>query len=162
MKEFGLADLADNELLSLYGDVMDEIQSRGLSRGMNNPIGDLAERLAAQALNATVMDQSTKGFDLLGSDGVTRYEVKGLRIRKSGSRQLSAIRGLEERHFDYLVGILFNKDCTVRRVAAIPWSVVRERAKYIKRTNSWKFHLPNKVWSLRGVEDLTHMFSDKA
>lgn len=146
--------LDDAALFRLYADVMQEIRHRGLSKGMNNPIADYAEKLVAKALHAEVMPQSNTGFDLRGP-GDIRYEVKARRMnRDRSSRQLSALRNLKDRHFDFLVGVLFNEDFTVYRAAIIPWEVVRDNAVYRPHTNAWVFHLRDGVWNLPGVKDL--------
>lgn len=149
-----LASLSDAALLKRYAEVMQEILRRGLSKGMNNPIGDYAERLVAQALKADTMTQSNTGFDLRGP-GDIRYEVKARRMNAArSSRQLSALRNLKDRHFDFLVGVLFNEDFTVYRAAIIPWEIVRDNAVFRPHTNAWVFHLRDSVWSLPGVKDL--------
>lgn len=147
--------LSDADLLKRFADVMQEIRRRDITRGMNNPVADYAESLAAKALNAKVMPQSNTGYDLCGPDNA-RYEVKARRLNGSNkSRQLSAIRNLHDRHFDFLVGVLFNEDFTVYRAAIVPWEVVKDRAVYRKHTNAWNFQLKDEVWSLPGVKDLT-------
>ncbi|HBN09021.1 MAG TPA: hypothetical protein DD435_10365 [Cyanobacteria bacterium UBA8530] len=149
-----LLDLDEAGLLRLYARVMEEIRRRKISRGMNNPIGDLAERLAGKALGAELMSQSNAGFDLQGADGL-RYEVKGRRINSQpGSRQLGGIRNLNEQKFDFLVGILFNEDLSVHRAALIPWSTVMEKASYSDHTKAWRFILHDQVWEIPGVIDL--------
>lgn len=150
-----LKDLTAAELFGLHSAVLNEIRERGLSRGMNSPIADLAEQLAAKKFDAEIMPPSNAGFDLRGKDG-TRYEVKSRRHhqhRRRGARQLSALH-LDEKTFDYLVGVIFNEDCTVKRAALIPWSVVREQAKKNDKTGIWKFFLSDKVWKMPGVEEL--------
>lgn len=149
-----LKALDDAALFRLYADVMQEIRHRGLSKGMNNPIADYAEKLVAKALHAEVMPQSNTGFDLRGP-GDIRYEVKARRMnRDRSSRQLSALRNLKDRHFDFLVGVLFNEDFTVYRAAIIPWELVRDHAVYRSHTNAWVFHLRDSVWELPGVKEL--------
>lgn len=150
-----LASLTDADVLKKYAEVMQEIKRRGLSKGMNNPIADYAELLVATALKAERMPQSNTGFDLKGL-GDIRYEVKARRLASpKGSRQLSAIRNLKDRHFDFLVGVLFNQDFTVYRAAIVPWEIVRDKATFKPHTNGWNFHLRDDVWGLPGVKNLT-------
>jgi hypothetical protein len=150
-----LRALTDRKLLSLYGEIMDELRSRGLVRSANGPGADYAEGLVAKALKLKLNALATAGYDGMNSRG-EKFEVKCRRPTvHNRSRQLSAIRRLERKHFDFLVGVLFNPDFSVQRVARIPYSVVKKHAKYVEGTNSWKFILSDSVWSLPGVKDIT-------
>lgn len=51
------------ELLTLYVDILDELRERGVIRTENGPIGDYAERLAANRLGLTLVKNSTVGYD---------------------------------------------------------------------------------------------------
>jgi len=145
----------DRELLALYSDVMEALRTRGVVRSSNSPAADYAERLAARALRLTLNAGSTAGFDGLNPVG-ERIEVKCRRLTpQNGSRQLSAIRGLDQAHFDYLAGILFAPDFTVVKGALVPYAVVKEQAVYVKHTNSWRFMLRDRIWALPGVQDIT-------
>jgi alkylated DNA nucleotide flippase Atl1 len=148
------ADLPPADLLALYSDVMEEIKRRGISRGNNHPQADWAEQLVAKALRAEVQSQSNAGYDLLGPNG-EKYEVKSRRVTgKSGERQLSAIRNLEMKRFDFLVGVLFGIDYRVLRAAIIPHAIVRDNCRYSDHTKSSVFQLTDGVWDIPGVVDL--------
>lgn len=145
----------DRELLSLYTAVMDELRTRAVVRSSNAPGADYAESLVAKAMKLKLNTASTAGYDGIDARG-KKYEVKCRRpTTHNKSRQLSAIRGLEHEHFDFLVGVLFNPDFTILRVALIPYRVVKEHASFVPSTNSWKFMLRDRVWSLPGVKDIT-------
>jgi hypothetical protein len=134
---------------------MDELRTRKVVRSSNAPGADYAETLISKALGLTLNNASTAGHDGVDSAGL-RFEVKCRRLTEHNkSRQLSAIRGLEHRHFDFLVGLLFRADFTVMRVALIPYEIVKQQSVFVKSTNSWKFMLRDGVWDLVGVEDLT-------
>lgn len=142
-------------LLRQYAETIDALRLTGVVRSKNNPVADYAEWLVAHALGLTLVAKSSKGHDAVDADG-RRYEVKARRVTgDNGSRQLSAIRRLDECHFDWLVGVLFAKDFSVMRAAKIPRSVVCEHVTLSKHTNASKFILRDQVWSLAGVEDLT-------
>lgn len=154
MNAMNLESLDTPALLRLYAEIMAEMKTRGVSRGMNNPMADYAEQIVAKYLGAEVLPQSNAGHDLVGRDG-TRYEVKARRMSASPScRQLSALRGLEDHKFDFLVGVLFNEDFTVYRAALIPWEVVKANATFVKHTNAWNFILTDHIWDLPNVEDI--------
>jgi hypothetical protein len=147
--------LTDRELLSLYVNVLGTLRARGTTRSSNNPVADYAEGLCAKALNLTLANKSTTGYD--GTDPAgNKIEIKARRITKeNGSRQLSAIRGIEKRHFDYLAGVLFNADFSVMKACLIPYVAIRQYGKNSEHTNSHRFLLRDSIWSLTGVRDIT-------
>jgi hypothetical protein len=134
---------------------MEQLRQRGVVRSSNNPAADYAEWLCARALRLTLNVGSTAGYDGVDPAG-RRVEVKGRRMTPHNrSRQLSAIRGMEHRHFDALAGVLFNADFSVMRAALIPYERVKEHGTPDEHTNSWRFLLTDAVWTLPGVEDIT-------
>lgn len=150
-----LSQLTPKDLLSLHARITEELRTRGITRSANNPTGDLAEYLFCKAFVWTQTGKSHANLDALGHDGI-RYQIKGRRItRHNPSRQLSAIRDLEGRHFAYLAGVLFSEDYGILRAAIIPHAVVVSRAAFVARTNSHKFLLHDEVWEARGVRDVT-------
>lgn len=113
----GIAELNNatvRELLAAYGDITQELRRREVVRSSNNPVADYCECLVVRALGLKRLDRSNKGCDAINESDNTRYEIKGRRITKSNpSTQLSVIRDLDSRHFDYLAGVLFAmKDST--------------------------------------------------
>lgn len=65
------------------------------------------------------------------------------------------VRNLDQAHFDFLVGVLFNEDFSVSLACSIPYATVQSDASYNKHTNSWFFHLRDRVAKIAGVVDLT-------
>ena len=150
-----LQQLTTSALLSLHVEIGEELRSRGVVRSANNPTGDLAEHLFCTAFRWTQAPNSERGYDAVDVNG-TRYQIKGRRVnRRNKSRQLSAIRNLDECHFDILAGVLFDENYTVIRAALIPRSTVEAQAKYIAHTNSHKFMLRDEIWSRDEVKDVT-------
>lgn len=155
----GLSELA---LLNLHADALEELRRRGTIRSSNNPVGDYAETLFCRAFSWEQAPNSEKDADAIGGDGV-RYQIKGRRLtRHNGSRQLGALRRLPEKNFDVLAGVLFKEDFSVQRAALVPHSVVVDRAKYVKATNSWRFILTDDIWSCNGVVDVTRKLVNEA
>jgi len=143
------------ELLLMHGQIMDELRERKVVRTGNAPVGDYAELLFARAFDWLLEGSSSAGHDATDGSG-QRYQVKSRRITaRNPSRQLSAIRRLPERTFDFLAGVLFDEVYAVSRAAIIPHAVVRARAKRVEHTNSWRFLLEDKVWEAEGVRDVT-------
>jgi hypothetical protein len=148
-------NLTPRELLALHGWVMDELRTRGILRSANNPTGDLAEYLFCKAFGWKQATNAFAHLDAIGEDG-TRYQIKSRRlIRLKGSRELSAIRDLNGRHFDVLAGVLFSKDYGILRAALIPYAIVASRSTFARRINGHKFFLREDVWDAPGVQDVT-------
>lgn len=153
-----VADARDqtvHDLLRGYGAILDELQRRQICSSANSPISDYAEGLFCSAFGWKRQKNSKAGFDAIDEDGV-RYQVKARRVTPSNrSRQLSAIRRLDQNPFDVLAGVLFDEDFLVYRAALIPIALVQGSASRVEYTNSNKFHLRDAVWSWEGVEDVT-------
>jgi hypothetical protein len=150
-----LRELSPLALLSLHAAAARELRRRQVITSSNNPVGDYADYLVAEAFDLELTPKSTTGHGATARDGL-RYEVKARRITGAvGSRQLSAIRKLDKQHFDVLVGVLFDEDCGVHRACVIPHGTVLECASFQKHTNAWILHLRDEVWSLPGVVDAT-------
>ena len=147
--------LTDRELLVLYANVLNTLRARGTTRSANNPVADYAEGLCKRALNLTLLGKSSTGYDATDSDG-NRIEVKARRITmENRSRQLSAIRGIDKHHFDFLAGVLFNADFSVMKGCLIPYDVIKEHGKHNIHSNSHRFLLRDSVWSISGVIDIS-------
>ena len=118
-------------------------------------MADYAEHLIAQALNLQLVTKSTTGFDATDSEG-NKYEIKARRLTpQNKSRQLSAIRGLDKDHFNYLAGVLFTNDFKVQKACLIPISVVHRLSVYREHVNAWIFILRDSVWEEDNVIDIT-------
>ena len=143
------------ELLNECANVLDVLRTRKITRSANNPLADYAEGLCARALTLTLVNKATAGYDATDAQG-RKIEIKARRLTaENASRQLSAIRGIDLKKFDFVAGILFEANFTVRRGALIPHAVVKAQGKDQKHTNSWRFLLVDSVWNLEGVEDIT-------
>ena len=57
--------LADEELLHLYGRLMEELRQRELVRSSNNPVSDYAEKIVCERLKLSLMGKSRKGYDAI-------------------------------------------------------------------------------------------------
>ncbi len=151
----GLENRTTLDLLGGYVNILEELRERGAIRSTNNPAADYAEYLASRALSLRLAPKSTRGYDATDSRD-KRYEIKGRRpTRHNPSRQLSVIRGLDKKQFDYLIGVLFAEQFTVERACVIPSGVVRDLAVYRPYVNGWILHLRDTVWQQTGVQDIT-------
>jgi hypothetical protein len=150
-----LRELSTRALLGVFVAALAELRDRGVTRSTNNPIADYAERLFERALQLQLATKSTKGYDAPDGTG-QKYEIKGRRITAHNkSRQLSSLRGLDQKHFTFLAGVLFNEDFSVLRACLIPHEQVLLVSKYNPHTNGWIFHLRDSVWTLPGAIDVT-------
>jgi hypothetical protein len=119
------------ELLAAYGAVMDELRRRDIVRSSNSPVSDYAELLFCKALGWRRENNSAAGHDATDQTR-QRYQIKGRRLtRHNRSRQLSAIRRLEDNPFDVLAGVLFDETFQVVRAALIPVELVRTQSVHV-------------------------------
>ena len=110
---------------------------------------------ARLALFEGALPVDAAGYDAVDASG-RRYQIKARRIGTSRStRQLSAIRNLDQDPFEVLTGILFDQDFTVHRAALIPIVVVKQRSTWSKHTNSRIFYLLDDIWTDPGVVDVS-------
>ncbi|VAV97802.1 hypothetical protein MNBD_ALPHA08-2331 [hydrothermal vent metagenome] len=143
------------ELLKLHVAVGEELLDRKVMRSANNPTGDLAESLFCRSFDWKQAPNSEHGFDAKDADGC-RYQIKSRRMHKRNtSRQLSALRNLQESPFDVLAGVLFTNDYSILKACLIPVSTVIKRATFTSHTNSHRFMLTDEIWELEDVEDVT-------
>ena len=155
MATIDLSSLDVRSLLRLYCSIGKELIDRKVTRSTNNPAADYAECLFASALALTLAGQSAKGYDAIDASG-QRFQIKGRRPTIANpSRQLSVIRNLDTKPFDYLAGVLFAPDFAVMRAAVIPHDVVIARSKYRAHVNGWLFHLEDHIWKVDGVRDVS-------
>lgn len=150
-----LPDLSVPELLAAHSALIEELRHRGIVRSKNNPTGDYAEWLVSSKLGLTLETNSAKGFDAVDSSGA-RYQIKGRRITPDNkSAQLGVIRNLKGDDFDFLVGVVFDKDWTVLRAAKIPHRAVTGLAAFRPHVNGHVMHLRPSVFDEPDVVDVT-------
>jgi hypothetical protein len=161
-----LAKLSDRQLLKLYSDIEGRLRKLEIIYSANNPAGDLAEYLFCKAFDWHRADKSQSHYDAKGKVNGSLYQIKSRRIigngSLNGSRQLSAIRGLEQaEHFDFLAAVLFNEDYSIYKAALVPHAVLlslfeaRKHISFQEHTNSHRFMLVEDIWEVDGVENVT-------
>lgn len=140
-----LKTLSVRDLLQLQHHVLLELQSRGILRTKNNPLGDYAEWLVASRLGLELQTNSSAGCDAIGKDG-TRYQIKARRLTPNNqSRMLGAIRNYEKRDFDRLIAIIFNEEYEILHAVMIPHELVGHYAKFKAHTNGHVLVLNGRV-----------------
>jgi hypothetical protein len=152
-----ISGLSARQLLKLYADIEEQLRSLKIISSANNPAGDLAETLFCKAFDWDRADKSQAHYDAKGKVDGKLYQIKCRRItRFNSSRQLSAIRGLEQaQHFDVLAGLLLREDYSVYKAALVPHEVVLEHSSFQKHTNSRRFLLVDDIWKIPAVRDVT-------
>jgi hypothetical protein len=152
-----LASFLPRELLTLQSAAMGELRRRNVVRTNNAPIGDYAELLFAMAFGWSLSSNSASGYDAIDNNNKS-YQIKCRRITaENPSRQLSALRRLDSRPFDYLAAVLFDVDFEITRAAIIPHEIVVSNATFTPHVNAHRFILRDSVWDLAGVSDVTSM-----
>jgi uncharacterized protein (UPF0248 family) len=92
------------------------------------------------------MPNSTSGFDAVDLDGA-KYQIKCRRLtKKSTSIQLSAIRNLQIKDFDFLIVILFNEKIEIHRVLKIPYQIIINYAQFRQHVNAHILTLRNNFY----------------
>ncbi len=156
---FELESLSTQDLLQHYSRILDELRLRKVVRTSNSPIGDYAEWLIANQLGLTLVSNSTSGYDAVDVNGV-KFQIKGRRLTpRNQSRQLSAIRNLEDRDFDYLIAVLFNEKVEVQQVVKIPHEIIGKYARYREHVHAHILVLHQYILNDPMVEDITAEFS---
>ncbi|WP_370237753.1 hypothetical protein [Brevundimonas sp.] len=151
-----LARASIRELLTLHAEVMEELRRREVVRTSNSPVGDYAELLFSTAFGWTLENSSAAGHDATDKDGA-RYQIKSRRLTAhNGSRQLSYLRGLPEKKFDYLAAVLFDGRYQVQRAIILPHEGLEARCRYSKHANGWLLRLEDSCWDMAGARDVTN------
>ena len=138
------------------------MKKSGILRSNNNTTADYAEWLASKAFDLEIQSNSNKGYDAIDSAG-NKYQIKGRKITpENSSRQLSVIRNLEAKHFDFLIGIIFDKDFSVLDAYKIPHSIISKYSSYSEHQNGEILHLKGELLTARGVERIDGQIRRKA
>lgn len=124
-----LSTYSRQELLVLYVQVMNELRKRGIVRSFNNPVGDIGEGIVCEALNLTMANKSSKGYDATGQDGM-KYQIKTRWRGARGWRNIVGLRDLEAKLFDRMaVVILAGHDYKAEWLFHFPYEVALEFAR---------------------------------
>jgi hypothetical protein len=157
MADLGMIDLgllSDRQLVALWAEAITELRRRGLTRSNNNPVADYAERIVAMTLGLQLAGKSSRGYDATDAAG-TKYQIKSRRITaENSSRQLGAIRNLDQQEFDYLIVIFFDHVLDILGIWRLPHSAVVRHAKYVPHTNSHRLVINARVLADPAVEKL--------
>ena len=148
------------ELLEAQNEIFETLKEKGIIRTNNNVVGDLSEKLFADAFNLTLAKNSTCGYDCVSDKGV-RYQVKGRKCPKEqNSISFGAIRDLKKNKFDFLCFVVFDDLYNIRKAAILPKQHVEKLSKYQEHTNSHILNINlNKIGAISDIQDVTGIIS---
>jgi hypothetical protein len=160
MAEFDSKGFSIHGLLCCFAEILDELKERSVVRTLNNPVSDYAEWLVAKKMDLKLVSNSNSGYDAKDAKG-NRFQIKSRRLSpKNNSRQLGVIRKLNSNEFDYLIGVIFNKDFIVEEAYKIPQGVIDKFAPFNEHQNGHILHLRGDVLKALGVENITNIIKD--
>lgn len=153
-----LDQMSVRELLAVHSRVSHQLRENKVCRTGNNPVADYAEWLCRRAMALQLVGNSMAGYDALDSEN-RRYEIKARRQTPlSKPTHFSAIRGLPEQHFDFLIAVLFSEDFSVSRAALLPFAAVQRLARFRKHVNGSYLYLRD-AWACTEAQDVTQLLA---
>ncbi|MGA2385807.1 MAG: hypothetical protein ABSG33_04655 [Candidatus Bathyarchaeia archaeon] len=132
-----LKAFSDKHLLHLYCDLMKELRERHMAR-TNNLVADYGEKVVAELLNLKLSVGSNKGYDAIDEKSGVTYQIKSRQATKhngASSKQLGAIKDLDEKLFDYLIAVIFNEFMEPKDIWQIPFGIIRKYSTFSERQN---------------------------
>jgi hypothetical protein len=135
-----LANLSDDEILKLWGELATELHRRGIVRSPRQ-VADLAEELVRRHFNGFRGTYAQAGWDVLAANG-DRLAVKAV-TRRQGKlvRPIMVHPG----QFDALLVVLFAEDLTVEAAWRIPREVVVANSRQTAKANWRRLRLSDVV-----------------
>lgn len=142
-------------LLRNHSAILDELKRRKVVRTKNNPVGGYTEWLVSKKFKLKLEPNSKIGYDATDRRGI-KYEIKGRMVTPDNpSTQLSVIRGLKLKHFEYLIGVIFDENYNVMYAAQMPHKLVAKYSTFRKSVNGNIMHLPKSIFEDKRVKDIT-------
>ena len=143
-----LKKFSDEEVISLYPKILKELKSREIIR-TNNLVGDLGEYWTRKKYNETPNLQdapkSTKNIDAISNKGV-RYAIKS--TSGSGTGVFASLSTEnDEKKFEYLVIVLFDKDYILKEILELTWDQFKKFRRMKPPENKWNLPITNEVKS---------------
>lgn len=149
-----LGSLSARQLLTMYGEIINELVRRSVIRTRNSPVGDYAETLLARALGGTLAPNSTKSWDLTTPDG-ERIQVKARVVgpETRPSAKFSAFRSFD---FDWCVFVLLDQTTyEVVSAMSVPSEAIETAARFSKHIAGSSIRIGTNLRAMAGAKDLT-------
>ena len=135
-----LTHFSDEDLLSLYPKLLNELKNRNIIR-TNNFIGDYGEYLALKYYNneptlPNLQDApiSTKNVDALSRDG-ERYAIKSTSTTTTGNFSSIPIEDENKVYFEYLIVVKFDRDYVLEEILEFEFEAFKKIRKVKKPEN---------------------------
>lgn len=150
---FDFSSFNNQELITLYGQVILELKLRGAIRS-RNVIGDLGESLAIEYYNSTpglpnlqAAPPSTQNVDALSKKG-ERYSIKATTGKTTGVFYGLPPKDLAEispQKFEYVIIVKFGIDYKIKGIYELTWEQFLRYKHWHSRINAWNLSLTNEV-----------------
>jgi hypothetical protein len=153
---FDISNYSGRDLLLIYANVMDQLRAKSIIQSSNNPVADLSELLVCRALDLKRQRNSAAGYDGEDRDG-KRYQIKGRRRTAfNDSCQLSAIRKLDTRPFDFLVAVIFQPNFEIEFAGVVKIEHVLQYCRQSTHVNGHLMDFKPSLWAAPTTTDITH------
>ena len=148
-----LSRLEKDELIALYGDVIQQLRQRRVIR-TKNVVGDIGEYLAIDYYSKTPglprlqpAPPSTKNIDAISTRG-ERYTIKS-----TTGNVTSAFYGLnppdsgqEQRQlFEYVILVMLNDRYQLEKILELDWAAFLAHKKWHRRMHAWHLVVGKKL-----------------
>ncbi len=145
-----LSEKSTIDLVNLYGNILSELNSRGVVRTYNSPVGDYAEWLVSHKLGLNLERNSPKGYDAYLEQDKVRitYQIKSRWEHGAPSaktRKLSVLRDVGENAFHYLIAVIFGPHFEIREAWQIPVEVLGQYLSYSRHVNGYLLTLAGPI-----------------
>ena len=161
LNKLDLSKYSVKKLLRLHASVINELIRRKIVRTRNNPVGDYTEWLVSKTLGLELIKSSASGYDATNKVG-TRFQIKGRQVMThKAPRQLSAIRELDAKNFDYLIAVIFDSEFNVIEAVRVPHKIIGKYAYFQKHVNAHILHVRGDLLKDPQVETIAALMSEK-
>lgn len=146
---FDLKKLKDNDVISLYSEIVKELKKRNIIR-TKNVLGELGEYLAIQHYNNTpglpklqVAPVGTKNIDAISRDG-DRYSIKA-----TSSNTTGVFTGVNfdkndvplKQYFEYIIICRFDDNFQLLNIYQVDWQTFIKHKHWHSTMKSWNLLL---------------------
>jgi hypothetical protein len=126
-------------LIAIYLQSREGLKELGILRSERTLQGDFAEWLVAEYLGLALSESTIeKAFDAVDAEGTT-YQIKSRIVESLGSNTSFDFSDIEA-HFDYLIGVFFDRSFNVMGMIKVPYEVVRELGNQTTRSFNFRWN----------------------